>query len=327
MESEEKHESENPLLVVEDTTESNDKSPCVPSEQNLVDRTGSGRSFKRWIGTFRAKKPQQPRRYVQGWPDDSQDHSCDNTISPFHMVQEPASWDGLSHLSSQLGTVKTTSLSGGSQSVVRSRGTTQSTVNPSTSLEIRRSTEMEGLRQVISPPGIDLDALNRGIKRYKVVQEILTTETEYIVGLKALTGVRLSAENFLNSWLTTNVLRCQLLSIFPTRSQIYYNVQNIRQIHEHFLIELHSVTSPKPDVHDAEIASLMANLSKRSSKSSLSGPNNKSLRGRKLRENQIHRLKSMGVEPAEARDVAHAIENLVSGIDGSIDALAHAFLL
>lgn len=189
MESEEKHEPENPLLVVEDTTESDDKSLCAPTDPNPVDKAGSGRSFKRWIGTFRQKKPQQPQRYVQGWPDDSQTHGCDNTLSPFHAVQEPAPWDGLSHLSSQLGTVKTTSLSGGSQSVVRSRGTTQSTVNPSTSLEIRRSTETEGLRQVISPPGNDLDALNRGVKRYKVVQEILTTETEYIVGLKALTGV------------------------------------------------------------------------------------------------------------------------------------------
>lgn len=112
------------------------------------------------------------------------------------------------------------------------------------------------------------------------------------------------------------MFRCQLLSIFPTRSQIYYNVQNIRQIHEHFLIELHSVTSPKPDVPDVEIASLMGSLSKRSSKASLSGLNNKSLRARKLRENQIHRLKSIGVEPAEARDVAHVIENLVSDIDG-----------
>ena len=185
MESKDDHGSENPLLVVEDA-----ESGSKLVETDPVGLTGSTGSFKRWIGYFRTKRAHaHPRqRFVEGWPDDSQDNHAYTTLSPFLAVPDQQ-WEILSGHSSHLGTVKTTSLSGASRSAVRSRGNTQSTVNQSSSSEVRRSNEMESLKPARSPTSLDEEAQARGIKRRQVIQEILTTETDYVLGLKALTGV------------------------------------------------------------------------------------------------------------------------------------------
>ena len=48
---------------------------------------------------------------------------------------------------------------------------------------------MESLKPARSPTSLDEEAQARGIKRRQVIHEILTTETDYVLGLKALTGV------------------------------------------------------------------------------------------------------------------------------------------
>lgn len=185
MESKDDYGSENPLLVVEDAEVD---SKLVEADPEGL--TGSTGSFKRWIGYFRTKRAHthQPQRFVDGWPDDSQDKHTYTTLSPFHAAPDQQ-WEILSGHSSHLGTVKTTSLSGASRSAVRSRGNTQSTVNQSSSSEVRNSNEMESLKPACSPTSLDEEAQARGIKRRQVIHEILTTETDYVLGLKALTGV------------------------------------------------------------------------------------------------------------------------------------------
>ena len=186
MESKDGHGSETPLLVVEDAEAD---SKLVEADPAAL--TGSTGSFKRWIGYFRTKRAHthQPQRFVEGWPDESQDnHAYTSTLSPFHAVPDQQ-WEILSGHSSHLGTVKSTSLSGASRSAVRSRGNTQSTVNQSSSSEVRKSNEMESLKPVRSPSSLDEEAQARGIRRRQVIHEILTTETDYVLGLKALTGV------------------------------------------------------------------------------------------------------------------------------------------
>ena len=189
MESKDDHGSENPLLVVEDAEDAAESGPKLVGADS-VDLASSTGSFKRWIGYFRTKRAHahQPQRFVEGWPVDSQDNHGHTTLSPFQAVPDQQ-WEIMSGHSSHLGTVKTTSLSGASRSAVRSRGNTQSTANPRSSSEIRRSNEMESFKPARSPSSLDEEAQARGINRRQVIQEILTTETDYVLGLKALTGV------------------------------------------------------------------------------------------------------------------------------------------
>lgn len=175
------HASANRFLVLEDMTEDGTQSSEASVYQEADDNPASSRSFTRWMGVLRSPKAQQPEKYVEGWPNDLQSEE----ESPNQTVQDQQ-WECLSGYSSQLGTVKTASLSAASQSAGRSRGTTQSTVNPSSSSESRRSNELERLRTTISPLSLGADAQDRAIKRRKVIDEILKSEADYILGLKAL---------------------------------------------------------------------------------------------------------------------------------------------
>jgi len=205
MESDDNDGSQNPLVVIEDTeSDANLVDAPEVQEPEPVNTTWSPSTFKKFIDYLRNKKPPRPqtRKYVEGWHDDpptkprdndSRDHSFDHVLSPYHAIQDQQ-WEQLSGYSSQLGTVKTNSLSAMSQSAVRSRRTTQSTVNRSSSSEHRRSierrsTDIEGLRPVRSPSIYD-DVQRRAVKRRQVIQEILTSESDYVLGLKALTDVR-----------------------------------------------------------------------------------------------------------------------------------------
>lgn len=164
--------------------------------RNLTDshapeeHTPSFLPFKRWVKSFRAKKsysPCQRLRYVEGWSDTTQAH-CENTNALPCGGGQDLQWECLSGHSSNLETIKTSTLSVASQSVVRSRGTTQST-NRSFGSDLRGS--IESLRPALSP-SIDEEAHNRAVKRRKVLREIITTESDYVFGLKALINVYLA---------------------------------------------------------------------------------------------------------------------------------------
>lgn len=145
--------------------------------------------FKRWVNSFRAKRsyrPCQRLRYVEGWSDTTQ-ACCDNTNALPCGGGQDLQWECLSGHSSNLETIKTSTLSVASQSVARSRGTTQST-NRSFASDLRGS--IESLRPTLSF-SIDKEAHNRAVKRRKVLREIITTESDYVFGLKALINVYL----------------------------------------------------------------------------------------------------------------------------------------
>ena len=148
-------------------------------------------AFKRWMNSFRSRKGcHPPERYIEGWPEeltqDKQDLAPD--LSSLHAIQEAQEkqWESLSRHSSTLGTVKTATLSITSQSVVRSRGTTQSTTNQSIRSDVRES--LDSLRPTLSS-SIDEEAQHRAIKRRRVLRELITTECDYVFGLKALADV------------------------------------------------------------------------------------------------------------------------------------------
>lgn len=150
--------------------------------------------FKKWMDSFRTRKRLPftvAERYVEGWSDSSQTESS---------IQDPATrrgslqdqrWERSSGHSSQLGTVKTTTMSIASQSVARSRGTTQSTTTQSAVSEMRISADSSRPR---SSGYVEEAAEQRANKRRQVLRELLATEADYIQGLKALTGVSFDPE-------------------------------------------------------------------------------------------------------------------------------------
>lgn len=154
------------------------------------EHTSSFLPFKRWLNSFRAKRsysPCQRLRYVEGWSDTTQTR-CENTNALPCGGGQDLQWECLSGHSSNLETIKTSTLSVASQSVARSRGTTQST-NRSFGSDLRGS--IESLRPALSF-SIDEEAHNRAVKRRKVLREIITTESDYVFGLKALINVYLA---------------------------------------------------------------------------------------------------------------------------------------
>lgn len=148
--------------------------------------------FRRWVQSFRAKQvyPQQRcQRYVEGWSDSSSSR-YENSLNPSPgSGPQELQWEALSRHSSHLGTVKTNTMSIASQSVMRSRGATQSTTNHSTKSDMRQSTESGRPASWV----MDEEAHNRAVKRRRALREIIVTESDYVLGLKALTDVWLSA--------------------------------------------------------------------------------------------------------------------------------------
>lgn len=145
--------------------------------------------FQKWMNSFRTRKRQRPRipeRFVEGWPEASSiETASQNRISRPGSLQDQR-WERSSGHSSRLGTVQTATLSIASQSLARSRGTTQSTTTQSAISELRMSADSSRPR---SSGYVDEAAEQRATKRRQVLRELLDTEADYIQGLKALTGV------------------------------------------------------------------------------------------------------------------------------------------
>ncbi|OOG00519.1 hypothetical protein ASPCADRAFT_511500 [Aspergillus carbonarius ITEM 5010] len=250
-------------------------------------------AFKRWMNSFRSRKGcHPPERYIEGWPEeltqDKQDLAPD--LSSLHAIQEAQEkqWESLSRHSSTLGTVKTATLSITSQSVVRSRGTTQSTTNQSIRSDVRES--LDSLRPTLSS-SIDEEAQHRAIKRRRVLRELITTECDYVFGLKALADA---------------------LFIVSVRPEIYDNIQQIRDTHEDFLAHIRNLT-PISNLAGAEFDNLMPQgLHKRlcAIDFGLRPLHNKSLRSRSFRASVDSRLKVLAAETKEALQVAREVGKL-----------------
>lgn len=145
------------------TSESKAKDSILTDPQVLADHVPSYLPFKRWVNSFRVKKSyraQQSSRYVEGWSD-STTARYDNS-SLLLCGGQDLQWERLSGHSSNLETVKTSTLSVGGS--------------------------IESLRPALSY-AIDEEAHNRAIKRRKVLREIIATESDYVFGLKALANV------------------------------------------------------------------------------------------------------------------------------------------
>lgn len=174
-------------LPVEDET---DLLLAEKEEELLPLRPNASHPFKKWMDSFRVRKrvPSTiPERYVEGWSDSSQ-----TEFAPHNSGGRRDSL--LSGHSSQLGTVKTTTVSITSRSFGRSRGTTQSTAGQSSLSEARFSADSS---RPTSSQYVDDQAEIRASKRRQVLQEMFTTEADYVMGLKALTGVSAPAAHLL----------------------------------------------------------------------------------------------------------------------------------
>ncbi|KAE8417710.1 Dbl homology domain-containing protein [Aspergillus pseudocaelatus] len=237
--------------------------------------------FKRWVNSFRAKKsyrPCQRLRYVEGWSNTTQAR-CDNTDAlPCGGGGQDLQWECLSGHSSNLETIKTSTLSVASQSVARSRGTTHST-NRSFGSDLRGS--IESLRPALSF-SIDEEAHNRAVKRRKVLREIITTESDYV------------------------------LFLFSTRPEIYHNLHQIREIHEGLLARIRKVT-PMSSLAAVEYDRLVPHgVHERFNPTDLSPRafQNISMRTRYFKKSVLSRFKALAAETNEALEVAVEIGKL-----------------
>lgn len=186
--------------LVIDPSAVNDESPETQSRSDSASKSNSY-PFKKWMDSFRLKKQtavRTPLKHVEGWTDEPRGRDSDVTLSEFPTFPETQDqqWEQLSGHSSVLETIKTASMSITSQSIAtRSRATTQSSTNqsrypgsPRSNSETRMS--IDSLRLAPSNTSIDDAAWARGIKRRQILHEILSTESDYVTGLKSLTEVR-----------------------------------------------------------------------------------------------------------------------------------------
>lgn len=172
-------EVETEELRVEDETE---QLLAEKEEQVLQLNPNTSHPFKKWMDSFRVRRrvpPTIPERHVHDWP-----VSLPTELAPPNLSGRRDSL--LSGRSSQLGTVKTTTLSITSRSFARSRRTTQSTAGQSSLSDARFSADSS---RPTSSQYVDDQAEIRANKRRQVLQEMVTTEADYVMGLKALTGV------------------------------------------------------------------------------------------------------------------------------------------
>ena len=103
--------------------------------------------------------------------------------------------------------------------------------------------------------------------------------------------------------------------MFNTRPQIYHNVQRIREIHEHFLVQLEKVSPMSASPNRDEASDLVSRgLSKRLGTldfPGLKGLQTKSLRTRSLKASINQHFKSLVAESLEGLEVAREVEKLV----------------
>ncbi|KKK21916.1 hypothetical protein AOCH_003650 [Aspergillus ochraceoroseus] len=281
--------SQPPVVTGWDRERKNDLSLQETDDvHETAERVGTLHPFRRWVNSFRARKSialHQSQRHVDGWAD-TLPGSCDNTshVSPYQESQEQQ-WEKLSGNSSHLGTIKTATMSTASQSVVRSRRTTQSTTNPSIKSDLRAS--IDSLRPALSS-SIDEEAQKRAIKRRQVLQEIISTENDYIFGLKALTS---------------------LLLYTSARAEVYHNVQRIRETHEHFYQQIRAVVP----IAKADLGKPLYNVSQKELQAvdwSFKGIQSRSARMHNLKASLNYRHKASTAEAHEALVVAREIGKL-----------------
>lgn len=155
------------------------------ADENLEDKDqGSGgvtptdqvpHPFKRWYDSFRPKKQDIPtqRRYVEGWSDSSShgSHRRRSSVSD----------------SSQFGAVLTASTSVASQSMLQSGTSIPGRTAASVFSESGNSGDSP---DPSSSHHLDEATDTRATRRRHILRELVTTECDYVLGLKALTGVR-----------------------------------------------------------------------------------------------------------------------------------------
>ncbi|GIJ92282.1 hypothetical protein Asppvi_011259 [Aspergillus pseudoviridinutans] len=287
-ESKEDTLSETPLLLVEPPNAEVKVADATDSVHDSGGRANDSGSFRRWFEEFWLKRslPSPAQKHVDGWPEILLTKCSNDDWSP-HCGLQDQQWEQLSAHSSHLGIVKTASFT--DQSVGRSRAATQSTFNPSIHSGGRGS--IESLRPTVSP-SISHAALLHSLERRQILREIITTETDYVFGLKALADV---------------------LLICSVRPRIYRNVQQIRELHQTFLARARAV-SPKSVSAASEVDKLFPQgVAKGLRAIDLKHLNNlqsRSLRKRSLKTSIIAHLNSLAAQGSEAYDIAHEIAEL-----------------
>ncbi|KAJ5522497.1 hypothetical protein N7527_006612 [Penicillium freii] len=257
-----------------------DESEKFESSGGVTPTGKSTRPFKKWMDSFRGRKHESPiyqKKYVEGWSDSSSHGSQGHQSSASD--------------SSQLGTVKTTTASIGSQSLIRSRTTIQSTRSQSMRSDVRYSGESS---RPNSSQHADEAAETRATRRRHILQELVETESDYVLGLKALIGI---------------------LTIFDTRREIYDNIQEILGIHERFLTQLQTASPMSaPQSQQAGVSELSSRgITKRIGTidlGSLKGLQQRSLRTRSLKASVNRRLMALTAEPTEGLEVARELGKL-----------------
>ncbi|KAJ5662540.1 uncharacterized protein N7477_010156 [Penicillium maclennaniae] len=267
--------------------------PNTAEKKDTVQRGTPTHPFKKWMDSFRTRRrapPTLPERYVEGWSDSSATEFPILSTVPRRGSIQDQFWERCSGRSSQLGTVKTATISIASHSMARSRGTTQSATTQSAVSEMRNSADSS---RPISSNCMDEAAELRATKRRQILRELLATETDYVQGMKALAGV---------------------LSMLNTRPQIYHNVQRMCEIHEHFLIQLEKVSPMSASPHGDQASDLVSRgLSKRIGTldlPGLKGLQSRSLRTRSFKASINQHYKSLIAESLEGLEVAREVEKL-----------------
>jgi hypothetical protein len=291
-------------IEAETLTSGHDLADKIQSPTDETTPTQTAHPFKKWMDTFRTRKyvPSSiPERFVEGWPEDTQTNNA-------HLSAQDLQWERSSGHSSHLG-LKTTTMSTASQSEARSRGTTHSTTTQSVLSDVRASGDSS---RPSSSHYVDEAAVIRATKRRLVLQELVTTEDDYVLGLKALTGV---SDYFCRFISVTDLIIEKVLSIFSARAQIQRNIQQICHIHESFQGRLQEA-SPLSSRQDTTEASdfVSRGLSKRLGGIDLRGLKSlpsRSLRTRSLKAAVDQRRKSLVADPFEVLEVAREIDRLV----------------
>ncbi|KAH2764006.1 hypothetical protein KXW18_000519 [Aspergillus fumigatus] len=279
---------ETPLLPVEPSISDVKVVDASDTVHDSGGRKTDSASFRRWFEEFWLKRspPSPDQKQVDGWPEILLTECSNDDWSP-HCGLQDQQWEQLSAHSSHLGIVKTASFT--DQSVGRSRAATQSTFNPSIHSGGRGS--IESLRPSVSPL-ISHAVLLHSLERRQILREIITTETDYVFGLKALADV---------------------LLICSVRPRIYRNVQRIRELHQTFLARARAV-SPMSVSAASEVDKLFPHGVAKGLKAidlkRLNNLQSRSLRKQSLKTSIIARLNSLAAQGSEAYDMAYAIAEL-----------------
>lgn len=146
--------------------------------------------FKRWVDSFRPRRRIPPggrERVVEGWFTEPDKYSREQSdLEPPNFPAPDPQWERSSGHSSHLGTIKTMTMSIAGHSLTRSRATTRSATTQSAFSDSRPSAESS---RPASSNHMDEQAELRAKKRRQVLRELVTTEVDYVAGLKVLTGV------------------------------------------------------------------------------------------------------------------------------------------